>query len=290
MPAGEQELPDVPDPADPADPPDPAGASSDIDDLITRLVSDARLGRVELGRVLGRLAGALAVRARGAGVAAVTGGRMIADVLVEVAPSLPVRDGDALRARYDGRRGEELADALVASAARHSAAVGAAGGALASMQMAAPITLIAAPLELAAETLAVAAIEVKLLAELHEVYDVPVYGTGAQRATAFLQAWTARRGAEPGGGDAVPSVLGGAARRQLQRRVVTRLGRNLTTLGPLFTGAVAGGVINRRETTKLAAAVRDDLRGQARRPGTARAGQAGTSFRPRGSRPVDLRP
>ncbi|CAN5582733.1 hypothetical protein BH24ACT13_BH24ACT13_16930 [soil metagenome] len=249
-------------------PDDATRATPDIGDVIARLVSDARTGRSELGRVLARLAGALAVRARGAGVAAATGGRMIADVLIEVAPRLPVRDAAALREQYDGRVGEELADALVASAARHSAAVGAAGGALTSLQMAAPVTLVAAPLELAAETLALAAIEVKLLAELHEVYDVPVHGTGAQRATAFLQAWSVRRGADPGGGDAAPSVLGGAARRQLQRRVVTRLGRNLTTLGPLFTGAVAGGVINRRQTMKLAAAVRDDLRRQAHRQST----------------------
>ena len=41
------------------------------------------------------------------------------------------------------------------------------------MEFAAPPTLLTAPVQLAAETLLVAAIEIKLLAELHEVYGVP---------------------------------------------------------------------------------------------------------------------
>jgi len=46
----------------------------------------------------------------------------------------------------------------------------------------------------------------------------------------------------------------------LQRRLTARAGRSLFSLGPLLTGAVAGGLINRRETRKLGRMLRDDLR------------------------------
>jgi hypothetical protein len=38
------------------------------------------------------------------------------------------------------------------------------------------------------------------------------------------------------------------------------MGRNVSTLGPLLTGAAAGAVINARETRRLADEVRADLR------------------------------
>ena len=61
-------------------------------------------------------------------------------------------------------------------------AIGAAGGAVAAAEWAAMPVLVAVPLEVVVETLAVAAVEVKLVAELHAVYGVPVQGTGTQRA------------------------------------------------------------------------------------------------------------
>ena len=71
-----------------------------------------------------------------------------------------------------GSTADDLAQALISGAAKATGAVGAAGGALAAVEFAAPPTLLTAPVQLAAETLLVAAIEVKLLAELHEVYEV----------------------------------------------------------------------------------------------------------------------
>jgi hypothetical protein len=38
------------------------------------------------------------------------------------------------------------------------------------------------------------------------------------------------------------------------------MGRNLTTLGPLFTGAAIGAEMNRRSTRSLGDEVRKDLR------------------------------
>ena len=42
-------------------------------------------------------------------------------------------------------------------------------------------------------------------------------------------------------------------------RLVRRFGRNLTTLGPLLTGAAVAAFLNRRATVKLAEEVRRDL-------------------------------
>jgi hypothetical protein len=55
-------------------------------------------------------------------------------------------------------------------------------------------------------------------------------------------------------------VITGAARHQLRQRTVRRFARTASTMGPLLTGAVAGAALNRRETARLGAAIRDDLR------------------------------
>jgi hypothetical protein len=55
------------------------------------------------------------------------------------------------------------------------------------------------------------------------------------------------------------AVIGTAARHELRERLVRRFGRNLTALGPLFTGAAIAAYLNRRATIKLAEEVRKDL-------------------------------
>jgi hypothetical protein len=235
-------------------------------------VGDALVGVVETSgeraaraAALARLSGALGRSARHAGGSAVLRGRWLADVLLDVAPRIPVRDAVTLSSHHGGRTGDALADALVAAAAKATGTVGAAGGALAAVEWTAPPTLLTTPVQLAAETLAVAAIETKLLAELHAVYDAVPGGARNQRMTAYVAAWAERRGVhplEPGG---MTPALGSAAKRQIRRRLAGRLGRNLTTLGPLLTGAAAGAVVNARETRRLGEAVRADLRFGARR-------------------------
>ena len=64
---------------------------------------------------------------------------------------------------------------------------------------------------------------------------------------------------------AVPSALSTATRKELRDRLVRRLGRNLTTLGPMLTGAAAAGYLNQRATKALAAQIRADLRSQRNR-------------------------
>ena len=120
-------------------------------------------------------------------------------------------------------------------------------------------TLLSAPVLLAAETVAVVAIEIKLIGELHEVYGSPVPGSGAQRGMAMVQSWAQRRGVNPMTGVGVGTILGTAARRQLRERLLRRFGRNLTTYGPLLTGAAVASYLNRRATVALAQQIRNDL-------------------------------
>jgi hypothetical protein len=239
------------------------GERQDAGELLARLTGDdEQLSRSERASVLASFAGALAGSAKAAGAAAVVTGRWLADMLVDLAPRLPLRDAETLRAHHPGRSREEIADALISGGTKATTAVGALGGAAtaATLATARQHTLLSVPVQIAAETLAVAAIEVKLIAELHELYGVYVPGTPAERAVAHVQAWSSRRGIDVLDPGAVSAVLGEAAKRHLQRRLLGRAGRNLSTLGPYLTGAVAGGVVNFRETRKLGTQVRDDLR------------------------------
>jgi hypothetical protein len=245
-----------PDPADES----PADAER-VGEIVARLSDpDAMPGRAERGRAMRALTSSLAGSARRAGTGSVLGGRWLTDLVVDVAPRVPLRDFATLRAHHPGLTDEELADALITAAARATGAMGVAGGALAAVEFAAPPTLLTAPVQITAETMLVAAVEMKLIAELHEVYGAGVAGTPRQRAAAYLVAWTNRRGLDPLDPASMQLALGAAAKVALRRRLLRRAGRNLSTMGPLMTGAVAGSVVNARETRRLGEEVRRDLR------------------------------
>jgi len=218
------------------------------------------------GASLARLTRSLAGSARTAGARAVASGRWLAEQVVDNAPRIPVRDLATLRQHHAGLSGAALAGELIKTASRSSATVGATAGALMSAEELAPPAWLALPLELMVETLAVAAVEMKLVAELHEVYGRPVRGAAADRAAAIVRAWAERRGvtadllAHPG---AVADVLGHGTRNELvrivRRRLLQRAGRNLSSLAPMLIGAVAGAEVNRRATRALGEAVVRDL-------------------------------
>jgi hypothetical protein len=184
----------------------------------------------------------------------------IADTVVDVAPRIPIRSLERLREHFPGLSDEQIADRLVRNAGRTSGSIGAVGGGVSAIQWAAPPTLLTAPALLAAETVAVVAVELKLIGELQELYGQSVPGATGQRALTLLQAWAGRRGVSlmaPGRG--LAAVLGTSARHELRDRLVSRFGRNLTALGPLFTGAAVAAYLNRRATLRLADEVRKDL-------------------------------
>jgi hypothetical protein len=174
--------------------------------------------------------------------------------VVAMGPRLRIRDQATLRAQFPGQSDDEIAQRLIERAARASTAVGGMTGAWAALP-----ALPAFPAEVAAETLAVVGIEVKLVAELHEVYGVAAVGSGTERARAYIGSWASRRGIYQVDGGLL-LVAGSPLARQLTRRLAARVRRSTFALAPLFTGALAGAVLNRRETRRLGREIREDLR------------------------------
>ncbi len=234
-------------------------ASAELATVLGRL-SDSELDQGERQRLLRRLGALLATSARSAGAGAVASGRWLGDLLIEAGPHIPVRGLATLQQHHHGLAGEALADALVRNAANATTAIGAAAGTLAAAQWIVAPVLVAVPLEIMVETLAVAVVEVKLLAELHAVYEVTVPGTGTQRGFAFVAAWAQRRGVNPLRPWAISAAMTAAARASVSRRMMGRFARNLGGLAPLMIGAVYGARSNRAQTRSLAGRVRQDLR------------------------------
>lgn len=226
-----------------------AKRNDDLTAVVAKLATDEPLDRRARAGLVGRLAMLIGPQ-----------GRRLVDVLIEVAPHIPVRDRITLRAHHHDLDGDALARSLIATASRVTGGIGAAGGLLSTIEMAAPPTLLSAPVQIAAETLAVIAVEVKLVAELHEVYGHVPAGTPAMRAAAYLGSWSSRRGVDPFGGSSLTGVVSGAARRELRQRMIRRAGRNVTTVVPFLAGAVAGAALNTRETHKLGEQIVRDLR------------------------------
>jgi hypothetical protein len=217
--------------------------------------------RAAAGRTTAAVTNAAASARRGASSAGrgmTSGMGWLTGQVLAMAPRLRIRDQAALRAQFPGRTDEQIAQRLIERAARAAAAVGGTTGAWAALP-----ALPAFPAEVAAETLAVVGIEVKLVAELHELYGMSATGTGTERARAYIGSWASRRGVYAVDGGLL-LVAGSPLARQLTRRLAARVRRSTFALAPLFTGAVAGAVLNRRETLRLGRAIRDDLRQQRR--------------------------
>lgn len=214
----------------------------------------------------GRAASLAATTARGIGRGVAGGARKggriarvgvgsVAERLIETAPRIPVRDLATLRRQFPGLGPEEIADRLTAAAVKGTMTVGAGIGAAAMLPV--PPAMAA---ELAGETLGVAAVEYKLIAELHEVYGLRVPGTARERATAYLWSWTEQRGIDVLKPTSVNMALGAGMKREMRQRLLRRSLRHMPALTPFMIGAAVGAVLNRRDTRKLAERVRHDLR------------------------------
>jgi hypothetical protein len=203
----------------------------------------------------------LAASARRAGRRAVTSGRWLADTVVDIAPRLPVRSAEALSAHHEGLAGDALARSVVRAAARVSGGIAATAGGVITAQEMSIAGLVLVPFELAAVTALVVGTEVKLVAELHHVAGRSLPGGPPQRAGAAVVSWMSGRAAPPNPVVATVrgDVLGRAGRRQLADALRSRYLRNLTALGPLLSGAVAAGYLNRRATLDIGTRVAGDL-------------------------------
>jgi hypothetical protein len=181
--------------------------------------------------------------------------RTVSERLIAAAPRIPVRDLATLRAHFPGLGPEEIADRLTSAAVKGTMTIGAGVGAAAMMP-----TPPAMPAEVAAETLGVAAVEFKLIAELHEVYGLRAPGGLRERSTAYLWSWTQQRGIDVLRPSTVNVALGSGMKREMRQRLLRRTLRHMPSLTPFMIGAAVGAVLNRRDTRKLASRVRRDLR------------------------------
>jgi hypothetical protein len=243
----------------------PAPDAAAMAGSIARL-AESDLDAGERRRLLGRLAGQLRHRGITDTFRPQAAMRWVADIVGDVVPHLPIRSRETLRRHFPGMTDDEIADRLVRNASRATAAIGAAGGGIAAVEWVATPTLLTAPVVLAAETVAVVTVEIKLIGELHEAYGTPIPGSVTQRGVGLMSAWAHRRGVNPMmPGVGVAAVLSTAARRELRDRLLRRFGRNLTSYGPMLTGAAVASYLNRRATLSLADEIRKDLRGGKRR-------------------------
>jgi hypothetical protein len=251
--------------ADPGETPAESAADLELGKTVAALTADdlEPAGRRQL---LGRLVDDIRRRGLGQLFRPRAALRWMADVVADVAPHVPIRDRATLRAHFPGLDDDDLADRLIRNAARATTGIGAAGGSIAAVEWVATPILLSAPILLAAETVAVVAVELKLIGELHEVYGRPITGGLGERAAQLIQSWSGQRGVNPlVPGVGVGAVLGTAARKELQSSLLRRFGRNLTTMGPLLTGAAVAGYLNRRATRNLGDHLQKDLRKANRR-------------------------
>ncbi|MBS2964815.1 hypothetical protein KGA66_17285 [Actinocrinis puniceicyclus] len=202
---------------------------------------------------LSRLAGVLRRGFSGGGRGAQLTGQWLVDQVLAMAPRLPVRDQATLWRQHPGLSADELADVLIEGAARASGAIGGAVGVWAVLPVA-PLFAV----EVATETVAVVGIEIKLIAELHEVYGLRAPGSGVERMISYTSAWADRRGVSLAPGT-IALAIGPALRGRLTRRLTRRAARSTISLGPLLSGAAAGAWANRRETRRLGRTVRAQL-------------------------------
>ena len=181
----------------------------------------------------------------------------VADRIIDNAPRIPVRDLATLRRQFPGLGPEELADKLVRGRVQRATSTVGAGVGAAAMLPVPP----AMPTELAAEITGVAAIEMKLIAELYEVYGLRPPGNVKQRAIAYLSSWAEERGVDVTKPSTINAALGGQMKRELRQQIMKRMVRSLPNLVPFMVGAAVGAVMNRRDTEKArGSAVRKDLR------------------------------
>jgi hypothetical protein len=233
----------------------------------------ARSAAAGLRDVLGAVAGAVGSafapgRAEEAAAPPADGdrspGALLGDLLAAAAPRLPIRDADRLRRAFPGASEDEIAEALVARAARLTSTIGAAAGGLSATHWFLPASLLVLPLELGAETVLIGAVEVVLIGELHELHGRPAPGDARTRASAYLRSWSEQRAVDGADAAAFGSLLGIAGLGAVRRAVTRKLFRSVPAAAPFLLGAAIAGRSNRRATETLAGRVLTDLR--ARRP------------------------
>ena len=182
------------------------------------------------------------------------------EVLAAAAPRLPIRTTTQLRQAYPGLSDEEIADALVARAARVTSGIGAGTGGLSAARWFAPASLLTLPIVLGGESVLVAGVELVLVGELHELYGRPAVGDARTRAAAYVASWSEQRPVDGATTAGLGALLGTTGMRALRTQIPRKLAGAMPSAAPFMLGAALAGRGNRRATETLAERIRSDLR------------------------------
>lgn len=206
---------------------------------------------------------------RRAGTRAVLSGKWAAQTAVAYSQRIVLRDAKTLVDQFGLSEPKSIAHRLTRTSSRTTALIGVAAGAAASLEELAPPAWVVLPAEVLVETLVVAAIEMKMVGEIHSAYGIDFSDSITQRGFLVARAWAEARGIDPrslasssvNSNDEDP--WNRAARREvtrlMQRRMVRRTARNSGVLIPLMAGAAVGGTLNWRATSTLGRQISSDL-------------------------------
>lgn len=188
----------------------------------------------------------------------------IADALLALAPKIPVRKKEEFVKRYGTQDANQLATYAIVSASRVSAGIGGATGAMANASLLSPPTWLALPVEIVAETVLIAMVEIRLIAELHEIYGVALDHDEETRAQQLLATWSSRKGVDIASLGAITPVLSARGikatlMRSIRRRILARSAKNVSSAVPFLIGAGLGAAINRKSTRTLGLAIKREL-------------------------------
>ncbi len=192
---------------------------------------------------------------------AIIAANRLREVATGIAPRLPIRDRATLEQHLKMRDPERLANAVTKNAANATAVAGSVGGFFFLAPRTGPGLLLSIPLRVAAETLVVAVIELKMIAELYEIYDQPLEGNSTQKGTTALKLWASFRGLDISDTGGIVQTVAEIARRPTTRRAAASVtGKALGGRGLRLGAGVLGAVENRKSSFQLAEQVRTELR------------------------------
>src|SRR5260370_5563742 len=147
-----------------------SGVARRSSDVARRTTEAAGRGRQAAGLRTQAAAQAAGRGSRRAGRGSLTALTWLTSQVIAMGPRLRIRDQATLRGQFPRRDDQEIGRPLLDPAARAGAAVCGCTAAPSAVPV-----LPAFPAEIATETLAVVGIEIKLVAELHEILGVPAH-------------------------------------------------------------------------------------------------------------------
>lgn len=178
---------------------------------------------------------------------------LTAEGLIDLVPT--VRTREQLEREFAGLSRDAIAARLISRAVKASGRVGIGGGVLASGEYLVPATWLGVPVQISAETAAVALIEIKLTGELHALYGLVTEGSLKERATLWVSAWAKGSAITVHDDRDLRAALTKFGQSQVKRQLARRARRNLLTLLPLMTGAALARWANRKQTREFALAM-----------------------------------